>query len=57
MAVSRGSRSGAGVLTYSSRGIEWESRNSSSRPEMSMPGPIQPYRCQYRPMKMSDCAR
>ena len=57
MAVSPGSRSGAGVLTYSSRGIEWESRNSSSSPEMSMPGPIQPYRCQYRPMKMSDCAR
>ena len=57
MAVSPGSRSGAGLLTYSSRGIEWESRNSSSSPEMSMPGPTQPYRCQYRPMKMSDCAR
>ncbi len=57
MAVSRGSRSGAGSLTYSSRGIEEDSRNSSSRPEMSMSGPIQPYRCQYRPTKMSDCAR
>jgi hypothetical protein len=42
MAVKRGSRSGAGALTYSSRGIEPESRNSSSRPEMSMSGPIQP---------------
>ena len=57
MAVSRGSRSGAGVLTYRSRGIEWESRNSSSRPEMSMPGPIQPYRCQYSPTKMCDWAK
>ena len=57
IAVSPGSRSGAGFLTYSSRGIEWESRNSSSSPEMSMPGPTQPYRCQYRPTKMSDCAR
>ena len=57
MAVSPGSRSGAGALTYSNRGIERESRNSSSRPEMSMSGPTHPYRCQYRPMKMSDCAR
>ena len=48
MAVSRASRSGAGVLTYSRRGIDTESRNSSSRPEMSMSGPIQPYRCQVQ---------
>ena len=57
MAVSRASRSGAGVLRYSRRGIDAESRNSSSRPETSMSGPIQPYRCQYKPMKMSDWAR
>ena len=57
MAVSRASRSGAGVLRYSRRGIDSESLNSSSRPEISMSGPIDPYRCQYMPMKMSDWAR
>jgi hypothetical protein len=25
--------------------------------QTSMSGPIQPYRCQYKPMKMSDWAR
>ena len=53
----RGSRSGAGPLTYSSRGNACDSWNSSSRPEISMPGPTHPYRCQYRPTNTSLCAR
>ena len=48
MAVSRGSRSGAGVLMYSSRGIEWreselvlETRDVHARPDPAVPLPIQ----------------
>ena len=36
------SRSGAGVLTYSSRGRPSDSWSSSSRLERSMPGPTRP---------------
>ena len=53
----RGSRSGAGALTYSSRGIPADSSNSSSRPETCAPGTSCPYCCQYKPMNTSACAR
>ena len=42
IAVSRGSWSGAGRLRYSSIGLPAASRYSSSSPEMSIPGAIQP---------------
>ena len=51
------SRSGAGALTYSSRGSPPDSSNSSSRPETRAPGASCPYRCQYSPMNTSLCAR
>jgi hypothetical protein len=41
-----GSLAGAGTLTYSSRGLPAASRSSSSRLEMVIPRPTQPYRCQ-----------
>ena len=44
--VSPGSCSGAGRFRYSNIGIPAASRYSSSRPEISIPGPTQPYRCQ-----------
>ena len=46
IAVSPGSCCGAGCFRYNSIGIPAASRNSSSNPEISMPGPTQPYRCQ-----------
>ena len=52
-----GSRSGAGVLTYSSRGSPPDRSNSSSRPETRVPGTSCPYRRQYKPMNTSACAR
>ena len=42
IAVRRGSRAGAGSFTYSRWGSPRDTSNSSSRPEISMPGPIQP---------------
>ena len=42
IAANRGSCSDAGDFRYSSRGIPFDSRHSSSRPEMSIPGPIHP---------------
>jgi len=46
IAASPGSRSGAGRLRYNSMGFPAASRYSSSRPEISIPGATQPYRCQ-----------
>jgi hypothetical protein len=44
--VRRGSWSGAGRFRYNSIGLPAARRYSSSRPEMSIPGATQPYRCQ-----------
>src|SRR5580700_11019836 len=55
--ASRGSRSGAGALTYNSRGSPPDRSNSSSRPETRAPGTSCPYRCQYKPMNTSLRAR
>ena len=45
-AARRGSWSGAGRFRYNSMGLPAARRYSSSRPEMSIPGATQPYRCQ-----------
>ena len=42
----RGSWPGAGRFRYNSMGLPAARRYSSSRPEMSIPGATQPYRCQ-----------
>jgi hypothetical protein len=46
IAVSPGSWSGAGRFRYNSIGLPAASRNSCSKPEISIPGATQPYRCQ-----------
>ena len=37
--------------------FDCDSSNSSSRPEISMPGPTHPYRSQYKPTNTSLCAK
>ena len=55
--ASRESSSGAGTFKYTRRGIPEACRSSSSSPETSIPGPTQPYRCQYTPTNTSLCRR
>ena len=54
----RGSRSGAGALTYSSRGSPPRQLGTPPpAPRPPCPAPTRPYRCQYSPMNTSLCAR